>query len=146
MKKTLILILSSFLGLILNLNANSNFGGGNSTTSTITYDLDACEAFVLAGTVGDYSEFTGIVQNDSEGTQLEAISTIYRDNPTVNKHSCTSGVNGTSAMCVTSLASCSYDPGNIESIKFDVMVMPGTSGSGNISNLSFYELSPQNYS
>jgi len=145
MKKTLVLILSSFLGLILNLNASSALGGGNSTTSTITYDLDACEAFVLAGTVGDYSEFVGSVQNDAECSQLQAISTIYRDNPTVYTHSCTPGVNGTNAMCVSSLADCNYDPGNAESIKFDVMVMPGSNGTGNISNLSFYELAPQNY-
>lgn len=145
MKKTLVLLLSSLLGLIFNLNANAYLGGGNSTTSTITYDLNACDAFVLAGTVADYSEFIGVVQNDAECTQLEPISTIYRDNPTVYKHSCTPGVNGTDAICVTSLADCNYDPGNAESLKFDVMVMPGTSGAGNISNLSFYELAPQNY-
>ena len=127
------------------LNADSTLDNGDPTNSTVTYDLDECDAFVLAGTIRDYSEFEGVADNDPECSQLTPISTIYRDNANVNTHSCTPGVNGTDAMCVDGLEGCAYDAGNSKSIKFDIMVMPGPSGTGNISQLSFYELAPQNY-
>ncbi|MBT8234207.1 MAG: hypothetical protein KJN84_16360 [Bacteroidia bacterium] len=103
MKKTYCSFSCLFLSFLLTLNAESIVGGGTPTSSTLTYNLDACDAFVLAGTIRDYSEFIGESVNDPSCSQLSAISTIYRDNPDVNTHSCTPGVNDSKAMCVNSV-------------------------------------------
>lgn len=145
MKKTYCSFSCLFLSFLLTLNAESIVGGGTPTSSTLTYNLDACDAFVLAGTIRDYSEFIGESVNDPSCSQLSAISTIYRDNPDVNTHSCTPGVNDSKAMCVNSVEACTYQPESDKAIKFDIMVTPGPSGTGNISSLSFFEQAPTNY-
>ena len=136
---TLILLCSSVA------TSKSYFIGGDTTSSSIYYSLDACNAFVNAGTLADYSEFTGVATNDPGCTTLVPMGTIYRTDPTVNTHSCTPGVGGAPAMCVSSDDSCTYDGGNVKSIKIEVMVIPGPSGSGTLSGLSFYEQAPAMY-
>jgi len=137
----------SFLALVgfVNLSMAEALDGGGTFTSSIHYNLDACDAFVMAGTLADYSEFTGVATNDASCTTLSAIGTVCRANPSLNTHSCTNGVNGTNAMCVSSDESCTYNPGNIKSIKFDVMLTPDITGSGTLSNISFYEAAPATY-
>jgi len=127
------------------LISRNHFIGGDTTSSSIYYSLDACDAFVNSGTLADYSEFTGIATNDPGCTTLVPMGTIYRTDPNVNTHSCTAGVGGTPAMCVSSDDSCTYNAGSDKSIKIEVMVIPGPSGSGTLSGLSFYEQAPIMY-
>lgn len=119
--------------------------GGDTTSSFIYYSLDECNSFINAGTLADYSEFTGVATNDPGCTTLSPMSTIYRTNPLVNTHSCTNGVNGSPAMCVSSDDSCTYNAGSDKSIIIEVMVTPGPSGAGTLSNISFFEQAPVTY-
>ena len=129
--------------ITFSISSKADFGGGGETiSSSILYDLNACDAFVNSGTLGDYSEFTGVATNDPGCTTLVPVGTINRLNPTINTHSCTPGFDGQPAMCVSSEDGCTYDANSERAVRIEVMVMPGPSGSGSLSSISFYEKSP----
>jgi hypothetical protein len=69
--------------------------------SSVFFDLDACLA-TLNGEHQDYSEFTGDVVNSTCANISVQGGHLYRNNPVVNSHSCTPGVNGQPAMCIGS--------------------------------------------
>ncbi len=121
--------------------------GGDFSTSTVHFNLDACSSFITQGTNSDYSEFTASIDNAASCLQLDVVGgNLYRVSPMINPHSCTEGINGSNAMCVSSLATCGYDAGNMRSVKFDLLVTPGSDGTGTLSGLSFYEQAPETYS
>jgi len=144
LRNTLV-ILTALVLLSTSLFSRNYTIGGDTTSSSVYYSLDACDAFVNAGTLADYSEFVGVTNNDPSCTSIFPSGTIYRTNPSVNTHSCTPGVNGSSAMCVSSEESCTYNPTSEKAIKIELMVSPGPSGSGSLSTLSFFEKAPETY-
>ncbi len=117
---------------------------GDSSTSSMCFDMDACSAFESTGTNVDYSEFVPKINNSSTCLQMSS-SGLYREDPLRNPHSCTSGVNGSVGVCVSSVAECTYPAGHMRSIRIDVQVTPGSDGSGTLSSLNFYEQAPTMY-
>jgi len=115
----------------------------DTTVSHVHYSLDDCEAYVLAGSVKDYSEFTGLSTGEC-GTPIP-LSTVYRINPAINTHSCTPGIDSSLAMCISSLDSCLYQPGSEKALRFEVMVSPTSGTSTWVNALSFYEQAPEEY-
>ncbi|NNE26327.1 MAG: hypothetical protein HKN09_05750, partial [Saprospiraceae bacterium] len=112
--------------------------------STLSFNLDSCSAWILAGTRNEYNEFTPSYNLDSECAGLDVISGyLYRDNPTTNFHSCTPGLNGTAGLCISSDDTCTYDAGNEKSLKIDIEITPGPSGTAALSEISFYEKAPE---
>ncbi len=111
--------------------------------SQLLISFDNCVSNTTNGTNEDYSEFTATTQNGGVCNNLSlAGGFLYRNNPTVNTHSCTPGINDTPGMCIGYDTSCDYTPGADEAVRFDVVVQPAN-GSTTLSSLSFYELSPQ---
>lgn len=120
---------------------------GTFSTSSIHFNMDACSAYATQNTNFDYTEFTGEVTNSSTCLQMSVVGGhLYRDEPLRNPHSCTAGVNGSNAMCVSSVMDCNYPAGHMRSVKIDVQVVPGSDGTGSLSSISFYEQAPFNYS
>ncbi|MEO6131345.1 MAG: T9SS type A sorting domain-containing protein [Saprospiraceae bacterium] len=114
-------------------------------SSSIYFDLDACNAILNTGDQMDYSEFTPQI-NNSTCADLEVLGGyLYRNNPQVNKHSCTPGVNGALAMCIGSNPACNFTPAADEALRIDLMLSPDSTGSATLSELSFYEKAPTEY-
>ena len=111
-------------------------------SAVIHFDLDDCMSNIFDGSGRDYTEFVPKYPNQLSCAQLDA-SIIYRDNPQQNGHSCTPGVDGSPAMCVGALDDCSYDAGNEKSIIFEVNIDPAPDTAVAITNLSFFERSPE---
>ncbi len=115
--------------------------------SQLFFDFENC--FSNSGTEGsssDYSEFTAETTNESECATLSVFSDhIYRNNSSINTHSCTPGNNTGIAMCVSIDDNCSYDAGNDKSIRFDVLLEPSSNMTAMLNELTFYENAPENF-
>jgi len=121
--------------------------GGGFSSSSVHFNMDACSSFASLGTNSDYSEFTATIDNSASCLQMSVVGgNLYRNQPMTNPHSCTAGINGTDAMCVSSLIGCTYEAGHMRSVKMDILVSPGTDGTGSLSGLSFYEQAPEMFS
>lgn len=112
--------------------------------TVILYDLDACLSKAGHITSMDYSEFVPQYPQPITCAQVTG-SIIYRDNPMVNKHSCTPGVFNSPAMCISSLDDCEYDAGNEISLVVEITVTPEEDTAVALSLLTFYERSPLMY-
>jgi len=114
-------------------------------SSSVHFDLDACNAILNTGDHMDYSEFTPQIDN-STCADLEVLGGyLYRNNPAVNKHSCTPGMNGAPAMCIGSHPACTFTPEADEALRIDLMLSPDINGRATLSELSFYEKAPTQY-
>ena len=115
--------------------------------TSLYVSFDDCVSF-FGGYNVDYSEFTG-VENTFENCnsiQLSGPGHIYRNNPVINTHSCTPGIDSSStAMCISGLDNCEYVPGDDKSLLFDVKIIPGPSGIASIEKVSFYEQAPEEF-
>ena len=115
--------------------------------SSLVIDMDMCASNGNTNEPYDYSEFTATINNDNDCASLSVVGgNLYRDNPDVNSHSCTEGVNGSVAMCVSSDAGCDYNPSSDKAIKLDIEVTPAANGTTRLSELSFFEKAPVNFS
>jgi len=119
--------------------------GASNSNSFASFSLDACLSDTQTGSSSDYTEFSGSVNNDSECTTYEIIGNVNRTNSTINTHSCTPGVNGSVAMCVSSWPFCDFEDDNDRAVRFSVNLSPTINGQGALSSLSFYEKAPINY-
>ncbi len=115
----------------------------SASSSTIVYNMDNCSA-LTGSTQFDYNEFTPIISNSPSCTQLSA-GNFYRNDPVNYPHSCTQGVGGTSAVCVSSYDNCTYEANNPHSLRFDVTVTPSGNGTATLNTVSFYEAAPLNF-
>ncbi|HZV71284.1 MAG TPA: hypothetical protein VFG10_17135 [Saprospiraceae bacterium] len=113
-------------------------------SSIIYYDLEACSAFMFNGTNMDYTEFVPAYPSPLTCADVTA-NYLNRSPPQMNKHSCTPGVNGSVAMCVSSLNSCAYLAGNQASIVIEFTIDPQTDSLVKFTGLEFYEQAPTNY-
>lgn len=111
----------------------------------VHYDLDACTAFMFNGTNMDYTEFTPSFPVSLPCADITA-NYLYRSPPQGNKHSCTEGVNNSTAMCVSALNSCTYIPGHQASIVIEIMINPSHDSLVRLTSLEFFEKSPTTYS
>lgn len=111
----------------------------------IHYDLEACNANMDFGTQMDYSEFTPDYPNSLSCAQVSA-GNVHRDPAQEQKHSCTPGVNGSVAMCVSSYNPCTYAPGNPASIIIEfTLTTPNADSIVRFTGFNFYQKSPLNY-
>jgi hypothetical protein len=108
----------------------------------VHFDLNACYADMGNGSNMDYSEFTPTYPNALSYADITA-STLYRESDPMNKHSCTPGVEGSPAMCVGALNSCTYSAGHIRSVVFELTVAPDPDSAVVVTGLTFYEKAPQ---
>ena len=119
----------------------------DNSESSLTIDMDMCAANGTTDEPYDYSEFTASINNDDDCASLSVVGgNLYRDNPEVNVHSCTEGINGSVAMCVSSDIECEYTPSSDNAIKLDIEVVPAATGSTRLTELSFFEKAPEVFS
>ncbi len=136
----LYLLLAGFNVLLL--NSISAQCSGESVS--LTFNMDDCNA---TGTTApaDYSEFVPVI-TESQGVQLSIVNNnLYRENPQINRHSCTPGRNGTSAVCVSAYPFCTFDAMSTEKVKIDVQLNPLGSDKAQLNNFSFYQMAPDNF-
>ncbi len=110
----------------------------------VHYDFENC----LSNNEGEntiYTEFTASYPDPLNCGTVQATN-IYRDNPTVNGHSCTEGVNESIAMCVSSQVSCEYESASELSVKFEIDISVDEGSIVELNQLSFYEKSPEIFS
>lgn len=109
----------------------------------ILYDLEKCDALVPENSMV-YHEFVP-AYNKVLDCGLVVASNIYRDNPQVNKHSCTQGYNNTIALCVGTSSSCDYEQASITPIiiKFDMYA--NDSQRIQFNHLIFQQKAPDTY-
>jgi hypothetical protein len=111
----------------------------------IHYDLEGCTAYMINGSNMDYSEFEPAYPYQLSCAAISA-SVVYRSSPQENKHSCTPGVNGSVAMCISARPSCFYIAGHESSLIMEVVVIPSPDSTIKLTGLEFYEKSPTHYS
>lgn len=109
--------------------------------TVIHYNLDACWSFMSDGSHMDYSEFTATQPEPLSCADITA-SIVFREPASMQKHSCTPGVNGSIAMCISSLDTCDYDAGNDASLVFEISISPDPDTSVRVTGLSFFEKAP----
>ena len=140
--RTVTYLFTTSLLLILGLDVKAQ---SDDQVSVAHFSLDDCSAYSPAATQV-YSEFTASIENGSNCSTLEILGgNLYRNDPKENPHSCTPGVDDTRGMCFGADPSCEYNPGSGQSLRIDVRVTPGESGTGALSRLYFYEQGPDTY-
>ncbi len=102
----------------------------------VLFDLNDCHA----GT--EYDEFTASYPVAAECGTLVA-SSILRANG--YGHSCTPGVEGTEAVCISSMEECEYDPESDFKISFNLSVVPNLGEAVVISSFNFFEQAPETF-
>ena len=108
----------------------------------VSYSLDECDSFIderQSNIV--YDEFTPAFPSLLSCADITA-SIVNRRSPTMNPHSCTPGINGTEAMCVSSLDDCTYQADSDSAVRFAVIVDPIDNAESVITGFSFYEKAP----
>lgn len=106
----------------------------------VHYDFEDC----LSNKDGEgtiYTEFAATYPDPLSCGTVQA-SNVYRENPTVNGHSCTEGVNESIAMCVSSQVSCDYETDSEVAVRFEIDITPENGSVVQLNELSFYEKSP----
>lgn len=111
----------------------------------VYFSLDDCWSRVSDGSGMDYSEFIADENYSSDCGAATVSGTLFRDNAEMNAHSCTEGVEGSTAMCVSSMASCDNNPGSDASVVFEVDVNPAEGNEITITKLMFYEAAPETF-
>jgi len=107
----------------------------------VMYDLDECDAYLESMTFQDYSEFVPSV-NQLSCASVTATN-VARENPMMNTHSCTPGLNGTEAMCVSSAPGCDFMANSPLAVRFRTTLNPMGGESIRLSGLSFFEQAPE---
>jgi hypothetical protein len=110
----------------------------------VVYDLDDCTSYMSNGSNMDYSEFDPFFPATETCASVTA-SILHRSPPQENKHSCTPGLNNSTAMCVSSLSGCNYIPGHEASVIMELTITPDASSVFEITNLQFQEKAPLTY-
>jgi hypothetical protein len=112
--------------------------------TVVYYDLNDCESFMADGSHMDYSEFVPSYPQPLPCATIVA-DTLHRENPQVNKHSCTPGVNNSKGMCVGTLAGCDYIAGHEASVVIEINITPDPDTAVYLTGFSFYEKAPLNF-
>lgn len=131
--------------MILATSVGHGLLAGNITPATITFDMNACQSDNQTGTNIDYSELTAAPASNGAVLLQPGIS-IYRQNPTLNPHSCTIGPDGTPAMCIAVDPFCDYIPGSPQAIRFEVLIEPLLGEPVRLEELTFMQQAPEMFS
>jgi len=114
--------------------------------ATLTFELDNCRSFLEDGSFMDYSEFTAEAQNTDQINLSVLGGNLFRNQPSINRHSCTPGFDGAPAMCVGyDDSSCVYIPDNETAVRFNIVVSPVGGAATTLSTLDFYEFAPRTF-
>ena len=114
----------------------------NVYVSKAHFDFDECYSRAFDFSSEDYSEFTSVVESETNAPEIdESSGRLYRIIPWNNRHSCTPGVNGSIAMCVDYHKGCWYDAGNQKSVVIDIHVEPNPNLENSLRRVSFFEKS-----
>ena len=133
--------LTWFLFLFSLLSFHTIQASGDPASAVFT--LDQCISFYTDGSNRDFSEFTADITNTDDVTITVLGDHLFRNNPDMNGHSCTPGIDGTEAMCVSSNTSCDFKPNADRAVRFNIMVQVAPGQTGTLSGLSFHELAPE---
>ncbi len=132
-------------------NLNSSTGCDSSlvinileSNAIVSYDFNACTAFIEDMTNADYSEFTPVFPSVLSCGNITA-SNIFRDPPQTNRHSCTPGLNDSESMCISSAMSCSADFNSSEIVRFTMNLTPTQGEAIVLTGLEFYQQAPENF-
>ncbi len=109
----------------------------------ILYDFEKCDALTPEKSM-IYEEFVPTYVKNLDCGKITA-SKIYRDNPQMNKHSCTGGFNNSKAMCVSASASCNYTLASVTPIVITFSMVPKPGQQIQFNHLIFQQMSPTNY-
>ena len=109
------------------------------------YSFDNCQSYFADNSHQNYSELTASFTNRANVQMLDETGHLYRLNPTENSHSCTPGLNGTSAMCVRTTEECDYIPNAEDAVRFDIRLIPSGNQFVKLSKLDFLEMAPTNF-
>lgn len=115
--------------------------------SLLLFSLDSCTAYMSNGSHMDYAEFEAEFTPLYIGSNLcieEGAGRIFRDMPQHNKHSCTPGIGGSKAMCISVMDTCAYAAGNQTSLVAEIR-FKRVSDQGNLTYLQFYAKAPPMY-
>ena len=110
-------------------------------------DFDNCTAY-SNGSNADYSEFAGemSVPDCGDCPTLNLLGgSLYRENPFTNRHSCTPGVDGGEALCISSLDECTFEEDHSLALRFDLEIMPPSNGAVTFESISFQSKSPEQF-
>ncbi len=105
--------------------------------TVVLYDLENCS------TNDGFGEMTPSYPSPLEFTVLDA-SILSRDEN--YDHSCTQGVDGNLAMCISSMPSCTYDPTSDYTLQFQLEIAPKDGKVFVLTELSFFEKGPEFFS
>jgi hypothetical protein len=121
--------------LIINIGeCNASYG----------YNFDLCNAMTPSASM-EYDEFVPTYNGIASCGAINATN-IFRPQPATNKHSCTEGINGSIAVCVSSSLSCNADNTTATPITFEFYLNPSEGFDLAFSKLIFYQKAPENYS
>jgi hypothetical protein len=112
--------------------------------TAVYFSLDECNSFPSIGTDSIYTEFTPEYPEPISCADMVA-SIAYRDNPGVNRHSCTPGVEDSPAICISSDDQCEFSAPNEKAFVFEITVTPAPDTVVALTGLSFYERAPEMY-
>ena len=110
--------------------------------SLITFDFDDCSAIIQSMGNADYTEFTPFYQTELECGSITS-SNIYREEPLVNMHSCTEGLNNSFSMCISSDTDCEYDNSSSQMVKIDIEINPNPNSEFVLTGIDFYQQAPE---
>ncbi len=120
---------------------------GQYESTVLLFDFNDCASNIGNGTNQDYSEFTSESSNPNSCSNPELLGGhLYRFLPQKFTHSCTPGVDGTPAMCVSAVRDCDFIHNSNYEVRFDLNVTPEPGEFITINSLSFYEASPEIFS
>lgn len=115
----------------------------NALRPSLKFTFENCVAYG-GGSSQDYSEFVAESISNPECSTLSVLgNNLFRLNPYRNPHSCAPGMNGTTAMCISSSEFDSYSAGDEKSIRVNVLVEPGPDGVGSLDNMAFFSKAPE---
>ena len=109
----------------------------------VSYDFDACNASVTLGNF-DYSEFLPTYpQSLSCGTLIA--TEFSRINAMMNRHSCTEGLDGTAAICISSETGCEFVENSELAGRMRVEIDPDAGNEVLLTRLVFSQMAPATY-
>jgi uncharacterized repeat protein (TIGR01451 family) len=112
--------------------------------SWITFDFDDCSASIQTMGNADYSEFTPYYGNEPNCGSVTS-SNIYREDPFVNKHSCTDGLNDSYSMCISSDSNCDFDKNSTKMVRMDIEINPNPNSEIVITGIEFFQQAPETF-
>ena len=110
----------------------------------ITFDFDDCSATIQTMGNADYSEFTPYY-NDEPTCGSVTSSNIYREDPFINKHSCTDGLNDSYSMCISSDSNCEFDKNSTKMVRMDIEINPNPNSEVVLTSIEFFQQAPETF-